>query len=84
MLGIGVQLFPSSADDSHPLTLVNVPLRDKVPEFEPEQTEAPLETIPEDAASTVIIAGVENAETFGGEGASKTSALYQVVAARFA
>jgi hypothetical protein len=38
---------------------VNVPLSNKDPAFEPVQTEALEEIIPEDATSTVIIAGVE-------------------------
>jgi hypothetical protein len=71
-------------DESHSATLVNVPVSVREPEFELAQTEVLPETVPEDAASTVITAGVENAETFGGEGASKTSARYQVVVFRLA
>ena len=84
VLVIGLQLAPPSVEDSQPDTLVNVPPIDNVPLFVPEQTEA-LELIaPDEGASTVIMAGVEKAETLGGEGASNTSALYQVVAVRLA
>ena len=59
VLAIGLQLAPPSVEDSQPDTLVNVPPSNNVPLFVPEQTEALELTVPEEGASTVIMAGVE-------------------------
>ena len=81
---IGFQFVPPSTDDSHPATLVNIPLRDNEPLLFPVQTDVLELIVPDEGASTVIMPGVEKAETLGGDGASSTSARYQVVVFRFA
>ena len=59
VFAIGFHVFPPSMEDSHPFILENVPFIDNEPELEPVQTEVLEEIIPEEAASTVMIAGVE-------------------------
>ena len=80
-----VQVEPASVEKSHDCTKPVYPLSVNVPLFTPVQTVALPETEPPtDGGSTVIIAGVEKAETFVEGGDNKTSALYQVVVVRFA
>jgi hypothetical protein len=81
---MGIQFKPPSIEESQLATLVNDPVRNNDPLLDPEQTAVLELTVPEEGASTVIMAGVENADTFGGEGASNTSALYQIVVVKFA